>query len=128
MDDMAEGDVSEELLELERAGWDSLCDGSGSGFYGTVMTKDAVMVLANGVVLDRGAVVEALREAPPWRTYELSEARVIDVGAAGRALSYTGTAYREAEEPAFVALMTSVYTRGEDGWRLAVYQQTPVPG
>jgi hypothetical protein len=32
------------LLELERAGWDSLWDSTGSDFYGGVMLPDAVMV------------------------------------------------------------------------------------
>lgn len=41
-------------------------------------------------------------------------------------LVYTGRAYRDGEEPAFTALMCSVYTRGDGTWRLALYQQTPV--
>ena len=63
------------LLELERAGWDSLCNSTGSEFYGATMLADAVMVLANGMVMDRRTVVNALSESPPWRTYEISDVR-----------------------------------------------------
>jgi hypothetical protein len=45
--------VEDSLLELERAGWDSLCNATGSEFYGAIMLPDALMVLANGMVMDR---------------------------------------------------------------------------
>ena len=35
--------------------------------------------------------------------------------------------YRAEGEPPFIALMSSVYTRTNGTWRLALYQQTPVP-
>lgn len=41
----------DELIALERAGWDSPCDGTGGEFYGRVMTADGVMILANGGVM-----------------------------------------------------------------------------
>ncbi|WP_026922227.1 nuclear transport factor 2 family protein [Glycomyces arizonensis] len=119
--------VIDELLELEHAGWRSLCEGTGGAFYGSVMTDDAVMVLAHGVAMDRDAVVASLDEAPPWSGYAITEERVIAVGEAARALVYRGRAWREGGGAAFVALMSSVYTRAGDGWRLALYQQTPVP-
>ncbi|GAA4700482.1 hypothetical protein APR04_000088 [Promicromonospora umidemergens] len=117
----------DELLDLEHQGWKSLCDSTGADFYGSVMTEDGVMVLANGVVLDRPAVVASLGAAPPWRTYRISDERLIRLGDRDAILVYTGRAYRDGAEPAFVALMSSVYTRQDDAWRLALYQQTPVP-
>ncbi|MCV7170987.1 hypothetical protein H7I41_13800 [Mycobacterium manitobense] len=55
-------EVLDLLLELERAGWDSLCNSTGSEFYAGVMLPDAV------------------------------------------------------------------YTRTDAGWKLALYQQTQIPG
>lgn len=116
-----------ELLAVERRGWDALCTSTGADFYGELMTDDAVMVLANGMVLDRDGVVDALKNAPPWRAFEIEDPRVLAAGADSRILVYIGIAYREGEEPAFRGVMTSVYVRTPEGWRLACYQQTPMP-
>ena len=51
------------LLELERAGWDSLCNQTGSEYYGELMLPNALMVLANGIAMDRDMVVSALSES-----------------------------------------------------------------
>jgi Domain of unknown function (DUF4440) len=118
------------LLELERAGWDSLCDSTGSEFYGSIMLPDAVMVLANGMVMDRDTVVNALSESPPWRTYEISDVRCIPIGDDGdatAALVYTGTGYPDGAEPAFTGVMSTVYHRTAAGWKLGLYQQTQTP-
>src|SRR5690606_1883724 len=63
----------DELLTLERRGWDSLCDGTGGEFYGDLMTDDGVMVLAHGFALPRDAVVASLGDAPPWAGYEIRD-------------------------------------------------------
>ncbi|MEV6276975.1 nuclear transport factor 2 family protein [Nocardia sp. NPDC051832] len=115
-----------ELLDIERQGWDALCAGTGASFYGELMTDDAVMVLANGMILDRAGVVDSLRAAPPWRTYEIEDPRLVDVGGDGKVLVYTGVAYRDGAEPAFRGIMSSTYVLTKAGWRLACYQQTEI--
>lgn len=116
----------DDLLALEREGWDALCGSTGGAFYGDLMSADAVMILVNGMVLDRDAVAASLDGAPPWDRYELSDARIIPIGAESAALVYRARAERDGEAP-FDALMTSVYTRDEDRIRLALYQQTTIP-
>ncbi len=113
----------EELLTLERAGWDSLCAGTGSDVYGELMTDDAVMVLAGGLVMGRAEVVASLRDAPRWDRYEIEDPRTVELAGGAVALVYTGTGWREQGEP-FVGVMTSVYLPTGEGWRLALYQQT----
>lgn len=113
------------LLELERAGWDALCRGEGADFYGEIMTYDAIMLLAGGLALDKDAVLASLGEAPAWDSYEISDERLIDLGPTSAALLYTARASIYGERP-FVALMTSVYLQDDYGWRLALYQQTPI--
>lgn len=117
----------EKVLDLERRGWDSLCDGTGAKFYGDLMTEDAVMVVANGVTMDRAAVIASLEEAPPWHSYEIDDVRLIDAGEDAAALVYVGTGYREGDQPAFIGVMASVYVLQGDRFRLALYQQTPLP-
>ena len=116
--------LTESLLDLERRGWDSLCEGTGAAFYGALMTEDATMVLATGQVLTRDEVVTSLDGAPPWATYSLSDVRLVMAGA-GAALVYTASAHREGSE-ALVAAMSSLYVVTDDGWRLALHTQTPV--
>lgn len=116
------------LLELEHAGWQSLSDGTGDEFYGRVMTDGALMVLANGMVMDRDAVTAALGESPPWTRYEIDDPKLVTIDGDTAALVYQGTGYREGSDEPFVGAMSSVYTRSTSGWRLALYQQTAITG
>ena len=126
-DSYMDANLRDELLEVERAGWNSLCDSTGAEFYGGVMLPDAVMVLANGMVMDRQTVVDALAKSPPWRAYEIDDVRLISVDADTAALVYTGIAYRDGDAPAFTGAMASVYHRVDGDWKLALYQQTQRP-
>jgi hypothetical protein len=114
----------DDLLELEHAGWQSLCEGTGGQFYGELMTEDGRMVLANGSVMSRKQVVDALSNSPTWDSYQIEAPCAVPIDDAATALVYTGTGHRGDADP-FVGVMTSVYVRGDDGWRLALYQQTP---
>lgn len=114
----------EALLQLEHQGWDALCSNRGGVFYGDLMTDDAVMVLVNGMVLDRDTVAATLDESPPWADYSIAEPRRVDLGADAAALVYRARAERDGTE--FTALMTSVYREVDGRLRLALYQQTTV--
>ena len=119
-------DTKSVLLDLERRGWDSLCDSTGAEFYGDLMTDDGLMVLANGSVMDRDAVVASLEHAPPWQSYDIDDVRARPTPAIDTAaIVYVGTGYRDGDQPAFVGIMSSVYVRQDGRWRLALYQQTP---
>jgi hypothetical protein len=118
-------DTLQQLLELEEAGWQSLCDGSGSDFYADLMTEGALMILADGVTMTRGEVAEALRYAPPWASFILEEPQLVSVADDVGILVYVGTGFRD-EGASFKAVMSSTYIRKASGWRLALYQQTPV--
>lgn len=121
-------DILATLLDLESQGWDALCrEGRGGPFYRDLMTEDAVMVLADGSLLDREAVAASLEHAPPWATYRIDDPRLLRLGPDAAGLVYRGTASRGAGGPDFVAAMSSVYRRVEQEWRLVLYQQTVVP-
>ncbi|GAY14970.1 nuclear transport factor 2 family protein [Mycobacterium sp. shizuoka-1] len=123
---MTDQQLLDELLAIERAGWQALCESTGDRFYRDVMTDDAVMVLANGAVMDRAAVTAALGQSPPWRSFELSDPRVVAAGADAAALVYVCTADRDGVDKPFVGAMSSVYRRQDGRWRLALYQQTAI--
>jgi len=118
-------DTKSVLLDLERRGWDSLCNSTGAQYYGDLMTDDGIMVLANGAVLDRDAVIASLEHAPPWQSYDIEDVRLVDAGVETAAIVYVGTGYRDGDQPSFVGVMSSVYVRQDGRWRLALYQQTP---
>jgi len=116
----------ETLLALEHDGWNALCGARGGGFYGELMTAEAVMVLVNGAVLDRDAVAASLDGAPPWAEFELTEPRLVAIAEEAAALVYRARAARDDDEDPFTALMTSVYVLRDGRPRLALYQQTTV--
>lgn len=115
-----------ELLSLEHAGWDALCEGRGGRFYGDLLTEHAVMVLVNGMVLDRDAVAPVLNESPPWSAYRLDDARLVPTGTDAAALVYTATASRDGEPGPFTALMSSHYRWLDGRIRMTLYQQTAI--
>ena len=115
----------DDLLEIERHGWEALCRSDGAAFYGEVMTSDGVMVLVNGMVLDRDEVAVSLAGAPAWDRFEIADARMIGLGVDAAALVYHATAVRDGEAP-FRALMSSVYRLVDGVPRLALYQQTQI--
>lgn len=121
-------DLLTTLVDIEAQGWDALSqEGRGGPFYRGLMTDDAVMVLADGSVLDRDGVVASLEHAPPWAAYRIEDPRLLRLGPDAAALVYRGTASRDADGPDLVAAMSSVYRRVDQDWRLVLYQQTLVP-
>lgn len=117
-------DILQQLLQLEEAGWRSLCDGSGSDFYGNLMTDEGLMILADGSTMTRRQVAEALRHAPPWVSFSIADPHLVPIGVDTASLVYVGTALR-GDGTAFKAAMCSTYVKTVSGWRLALYQQTP---
>lgn len=114
------------LLALEHQGWDALTRHEGGSFYGELMTADALMILVNGMVLDRETIAATLNESPAWNTFTLEDARLVPMGKDSAALVYRATASRDGQDEPFVALMSSHYTRAGGRPALTLYQQTTV--
>jgi hypothetical protein len=124
----ATGDVMttmDDLLALERAGWDALSTGSeaAASFYDEVLAKQVLMVLPGGMVLDdRDQVIESMRGAP-WDGYDLSEEQVHELAADCAVVVYRASARRGDNE--YRAVFNSTYVREDGAWRMALHQQTP---
>lgn len=112
----------EDLVALEHAGWDALCEHRGGTFYSDLMTDDAVMVLVNGAVMDRDTIACSLDQAPPWDHYEITNPRLLQHCADCASLLYQATAARGSDT--FTALMTSTYALVDGRPRLTLYTQT----
>ncbi|GAA0716370.1 nuclear transport factor 2 family protein [Dactylosporangium roseum] len=116
----------DELLALEHAGWRSLCESKGGTFYGELMTPEAVFILVNGTAMTRDEIAGSLDGAPAWDAYEITDARMVEVGQDTAAIVYRASSSRADLDEPFVAIMSSVYRRTDGGPRLALYQQTTI--
>lgn len=114
----------DELLSLEHAGWQSLCESRGGTFYGELMTPDGVFVLVNGALMTRDEIAASLDGSPGWDSYEITDARFVELGDDAAALVYRASSTRSDLDEPFTALMSSAYRRVDGRLRLALYQQT----
>jgi ketosteroid isomerase-like protein len=114
-----------ELVTLEERGWRALSQGEGGAFYREHMADDGIMVFPVGMY-DKAASIGALEGVPPWESYELDDMRLVAVGGTGGSVTYHAWARRAGDPDAYEALMTSVYRRDGERWRLVLHQQTPL--
>ena len=117
--------TDDELTALERQGWEALSSTGekARAFYERVLDDHVVMLLPGGMVLDdRSAIVEAM-SGRPWATYALEDVRTLRPTPDTGVVIYGVDAEREGQ--AYSALMSSVYVRRQDGWKLMFHQQTP---
>ncbi len=116
----------DELVEMERAGWDALSAGGdvATSHYADVLAERVLFLLPGGMLLDdRPAVIDSMG-GEPWSSYRLFDERVIKLGDDAAVLAYRTMATRDGTE--YEALVNSTYVRAAGAWKLAVHQQTPV--
>ena len=113
-----------ELLALEHAGWQSLCESRGGSYYGPLMMPEALFILVDGSTMTRDEITDSLDGMPGWDSYDISDATLLPLGSDAAALTYQATSSRADLAEPFTALMSSVYRRVEGQARLSLYQQT----
>lgn len=114
-----------ELLDLEHETWKALGDpASAQAFYDRFLADDVLMLLPGGLVIDdRDTVIQSM-EGAGWDRHELSDEYVLKLSEDSAVVGYRATAHRG--DQAYTALFSSTWVRGDDGWKLAFHQQTPV--
>lgn len=118
--------LREELLELELAGWNALSSSGGeaSSFYGGILDERCLMLLPGGIVIEsREEAVSSMQQGPPWDSFELDQARILELVDDVAVLAYRASAHRG--ESRYRAWINSTYIRREGEWRLTLHQQTP---
>ncbi len=117
--------TADELTALERRGWDALSsDGdTARAFYDEVLDERVVMLLPGGMVLDDRATIVESMSGQPWARYALDDVRAFQPTADTGVVTYGAVAERGGQE--YSALMSSIYVRRDDGWKLVFHQQTP---
>jgi ketosteroid isomerase-like protein len=115
----------DEVVRLEVRGWEALSAGAeeATAFYRDVLDDDVVMLLPGGLTL-RGAeaVLPTLGQAP-WRGFAIADAEVRHPVPDLALLTYAVSAHRDG--PSYDALITTVYARRPEGWRMVLHQHTP---
>lgn len=113
----------DELLLLEEGFWRAA--GSRDS-YAVHLADDAVHVFPGwGLTAENERVLQAVESVEPWETFSIDDLQFVDLGPTAAALVYTAHAHRAGQDE-YVAAMTSVYRRIDDGWKLVIHQQTPV--
>ena len=119
-------DEAREIVQLERDAWQALCTRDGADFYRDLLAPDAWMVFPFGV-LERPEAIVTIAGAEPWERFEIEDTHVAHRDEGSAIISYHATAKR-ADEDEYRAWMTSVYVRGNDGWKMLYHQQSPEMG
>src|SRR3712207_2262403 len=111
--------TEDELIGLERQGWDALStDGeTARAFYDRVLDERAVMLLPGGMVLDDRATLLESMSGQPWSRYALEDLRCFRPTPDTGLVTYGVVAERDGQQ--YSALMSSLYVRREDSWKLA---------
>jgi hypothetical protein len=117
--------VAEQLIALEREGWDALVAGEGGRYYREHLTDDALMAFSFGV-LTRAATIEAMESAPPWERYEIADPQVVALSEDSGIVVYEVVARRRGQEP-YCAVASTTFLRDGGGWQVAFHQQSPKP-
>jgi hypothetical protein len=117
-------DATDDLIALERAGWQALVEGEGEAFYRDRITDDATLVVP-GVVMAASEWVTSIGRTRQWSGFTIDDARRVPIAPGCDAVVYRATGIRDGEAP-YHALVTSVYARVDGAWKLALHQQTPV--
>ena len=76
---MSSESLAQELIQVERRGWDALCSGNAATYYREHLTEDALMAFPFGL-MDREESLSAMAAAEPWSRYDMQAPRVISLG------------------------------------------------
>jgi Domain of unknown function (DUF4440) len=114
--------VEQELIQVERRGWDALCSDNAATYYREHLTEDALMAFPFGL-MDREEALRAMAAAEPWSRYDMQDPRVVSLGPDAGVVVYTVTAQRQGQEP-FTAVLSSTFVRRDGEWKTAFHQQS----
>jgi Domain of unknown function (DUF4440) len=113
---------ADELIELERRGWEALSTDAGADYYRELLTDDALFAFPFGVMLREDALA-AIAAAKPWSRFEMSGERVLRLTDDSATVVYSVVAEREGQEE-FRATLSTTFVRRNGEWKQAFHQQS----
>ena len=117
-------ELTRTLLGLEQSAWQSLIDGRGRTHFAGVLAPEAIVIGMGPVPATGDDALERLG-GRTWSWFRLRGPRALALGPAAASLSYRVVARRDFDVE-YQALVTSLYRRDGDSWRLVVHHHTPV--
>jgi hypothetical protein len=111
-------ETAETLLGIER----ELASGDGDA-YRRRLSEDAVVIVP-GKLLDKEATVAAMDASPGWTGFWVDECCSLRLDSNAALITYRLQGRRGDFD--YAAILSSVYVRNHDGWKLAFHQQTPI--
>ena len=111
--------IDSKLWQLEKDFWLG-----GADVYRQHLADEALMIFP-GLVLTKPQTVESIAAATRWKSVEFSEQRLVRLTQDAVALVYRASGSREGDRGPYSALVSSLYVRREEEWRLALHQQSP---
>lgn len=115
--------IKSTILKLENGFWQAA---GNAEFYKRHFAEDGLMILPfEGGTLNKSRVVEAVSKAEPWKRFQINEPIFTNISSSVLALTYKAIAHRKGQ-PAYNALISSVYVRNGSAWQLLLHQQTPI--
>lgn len=111
--------TAEEFLRFEEEFW--FGDGD---FYRANLADDCRMALPGMGLVDRATAIAGIEAGPRWSEVEMHEQRVDTLADQATLVSYRASARGAGDE--YEALIGSVYSLTDDGWKLAFHQHSPL--
>jgi hypothetical protein len=115
----AMADTDSKLWRLEKQFWLG-----GADVYEQYLADSSVMVFA-GMVLTKLQTVDAIASGSRWTSVSFTDQRVVRLTPDAVALIYRASGSRERQQAPYSALVSSVYVRDDEDWKLALHQQSP---
>lgn len=106
-----------EFLQFEESFWFGDAD-----FYRDNLAEDCRMALPGMGLVDRTAAIAGIESGPRWSEVEMHEQRVERLGHEVALVSYRAKARGASGD--YEALIGSVYSRTNRGWKLAFHQHS----
>jgi hypothetical protein len=114
--------VRDEILEIEKRFWDV---GPDPGFYQKVLDDKALMVMEPMGVIKKSDVVGMADKADAWDDVKLQDVNVVELTPDCVGIAYHGEGKNRSTGKPYRASISSVYTRRNGDWKLAMSTHQP---
>lgn len=111
-----------DIEKIERGFWDHAQDGQ---YYQENTAESFTGVFSGMDYVDQTTTVKMTAEASAWSDVHMSDIHFVELGQDAAALVYKAKAKQGDEKKPYAATITSVYSREDGRWKLALHEHLP---